>query len=50
MEVVARPANPAIGKNIVHRAVLLSGWCCSFRGRLRPFLGTVTRPQVAGLG
>ena len=27
-----------------------SGWCCSFRGRLRPFLGTVTRPQVAGLG
>ncbi len=31
-------------------ACLLSGWCCSFRGRLRSFLGTVTRPQVAGLG
>ena len=28
----------------------LSGWCCSFRGRLRPFLGTVTCPQVASLG
>jgi hypothetical protein len=27
-----------------------SGWCCSFRGRLRPFLGTVTSLQVAGLG
>jgi hypothetical protein len=31
-------------------ACRLSGWRCSFRGRLRPFLGTVTRPQVAGLG
>jgi hypothetical protein len=30
-------------------ALRRSGWCCSFRGRLRPFLGTVTRPQVAGL-
>jgi hypothetical protein len=28
----------------------LSRWCCSFRGRLRPFLGTVTRLQVADLG
>src|SRR5271165_203763 len=27
-----------------------SGWSRSFRGRLRPFLGTVTRLQVAGLG
>jgi diadenosine tetraphosphate (Ap4A) HIT family hydrolase len=27
-----------------------SGWCCSFRGRLGPFSGTVTRPQVADLG
>jgi hypothetical protein len=27
-----------------------SGWCCSFRGRLGPFLGTVTRLQVADLG
>jgi hypothetical protein len=76
--VVARPANPAIGKNIVNRAaretrkpstrrkiegitwLLLnamparnarrSGWCCSFGGWLRPFPGTVTRLQVAGLG
>src|SRR5580704_18603391 len=27
-----------------------SGWCRSFRGRLGPFLGTVTRLQVADLG
>src|SRR6266481_6076910 len=27
-----------------------SGWCCSFRGRLGAFLGTVTRLQVADLG
>jgi hypothetical protein len=27
-----------------------SGWCRSFRGRLGPFLSTVARPQVAGLG
>jgi hypothetical protein len=27
-----------------------SGWSCSFRGRLRPFLGTVTRLHLAGVG
>ena len=27
-----------------------SGWCCSFRARLGPFLGTVTRLQVGDLG
>src|SRR5580704_1731388 len=35
---------------LVTSAAFRSGWCRSFRGRLGPFLGTVTRLQVAGLG